>query len=65
MSFKVEVIADNSGEWAGNGMRYPNKEIAETKARDLASRWTLVREWRVTESTDPVNADEQGNRLYY
>jgi len=45
--WKVEVIADNSGKWCGNAMRYETKEEAETAAKDLASRWILVREWRV------------------
>ena len=54
-SFAVQVIADNSGEWAGNGMRYATKERAEEAARDLMSRWFLVREWRVVESDDEPN----------
>ena len=45
--FKVEVIADSSGHWAGNGLRFATDEEAKTYARDLFSRWTLVREWRV------------------
>jgi len=48
--WKVEVIADNSGEWAGNAMRYETKEEAEAAARDLASRWLLVRKWRVVKT---------------
>lgn len=54
-SFAVEVIADSSGEWAGNGMRYETREPAEAAARDLMSRWFLVREWRVIESDDEPN----------
>ena len=49
MKYKVEVIADNSGEWVGNGLRFSTRDEAETYARDLAWRWTLVREWRVAE----------------
>jgi hypothetical protein len=45
--FKVEVIADSSGKWCGNAMRFATREGAEAYARDLAWRWTLVREWRV------------------
>ena len=45
--FYVEVIADNSGKWAGNAKRYATEEEAKAAARDLASRWMLVREWRV------------------
>jgi hypothetical protein len=45
--FKVEVIADNSGKWCGNGLTFETREAAEKYARDLFSRWTAVREWRV------------------
>lgn len=50
LPFRVQVIADNSGQWAGNGMRYATKEEAQDAARDLASRWLLVRRWRVMET---------------
>ena len=45
--FKVEVIADNSGEWASNAKRFDTVEQANEYGSDLAIRWTLVREWRV------------------
>ena len=54
-SFKAEVIADSSGTWAGNGLRFATRAEAEVYAKDLYSRWTAVKEWRVVESTDPVN----------
>lgn len=54
-SFKAEVIADNSGKFCGNGLRFATQEEAEAYAKDLAWRWTLVREWRVVDSGDPVN----------
>ena len=54
MSYKVEVIADNSGEWCGNQLRFATMEQAQEYARDLAMRWTLVQRWRVTVSPDPV-----------
>jgi hypothetical protein len=54
-SYKAEVIADGSGEWVGNGLRFATREAAKAYAIDLHSRWTAVREWRVVESTDPVN----------
>jgi len=47
--FKVEVIADSSGEWCGNGMRFDTTEQAVDYARSLEMRWTLVRDWRVVE----------------
>lgn len=55
MSFKVEVIADSSGQWATNAIRYATAPEAEDAAVDLAGRWLLVRDWRVTECEDPVN----------
>jgi hypothetical protein len=55
MSWKAEVIADNSGKFCGNGLRFATHREAEAYARDLANRWTLVSEWRVVESDEPVN----------
>lgn len=54
-SYKPEVIADSSGKWAGNALRFATREEAEAQVRDLSWRWTLVRETRVVESDDPVN----------
>jgi hypothetical protein len=55
VSWKAEVIADSSGKFEGNGLRFATQPEAEAYARDLMARWTLVREWRVVESDDPVN----------
>lgn len=55
MSFKVEVIADSSGKFCGNGVAFATHAEAELAARDLASRWMLVREWRVVESDETPN----------
>ena len=55
MSWKPEVIADSSGQWAGNALRFATKEEAEAQVLDLSLWWTSVRETRVVESTDPVN----------
>ena len=49
MKFKVEVIADSSGVWAGNSLTFETAEKAEEYARDLFSRWTAVRKWRVVD----------------
>jgi len=54
-SWRPEVIADDSGEWCPNGMRFATKAEAEAYAKDLACRWVLVREWRAVESPDAVN----------
>lgn len=55
MSFKAEVIADSSGQWTGNMLRFATREEAEAYVRDLAIRWTSVIATRVVESNDPVN----------
>jgi hypothetical protein len=54
MSFIPEVIADDSGQWVGNALRFATEAEAEAYVKALAWRWTLVRETRVVESTDPV-----------
>ena len=53
-SYKAEVLADDSGQWVSNALRFPTRERAEEYAKDLFSRWTSVREWRVVDSQDPV-----------
>jgi len=49
------VIADSSGQWCGNALRFPTKEEAEANVANLFSRWMLVRETRVVESDDEPN----------
>jgi hypothetical protein len=55
MSWKPEVIADNSGKWCGNALRFATRAEAEANVLDLAMRWTSVRDTRVVESDEPVN----------
>ena len=55
MSWKAEVVADNSGRWIGNHMCFATKEEAEAYLRDLKSRWKAVRNTRVVESDQRVN----------
>jgi hypothetical protein len=55
MSWKVEVIADGSGQWCGNQLRFASEAEADAYGYDLACRWTLVRNIRSVESDDPVN----------
>ena len=54
-SFAPEVVADSSGKFCGNALRFATREEAEANARDLMGRWMLVTAWRVVESDDPVN----------
>lgn len=61
--FKVEVIADSSGKWCGNGLQFETKEAAEVYARDLFMRWTSVREWRVVEIDNQKENDNDGTTM--
>jgi hypothetical protein len=56
MSWSTQVIADNSGQWVGDGLRFATVEEAEAYVYDLMMRWTLVSETAVVESDDPVNS---------
>jgi hypothetical protein len=55
MSWKPEVIADNSGKWTGNTLRFATKAEADAYVADLRSRWTSVRETQSIEVDEPVN----------
>ncbi len=54
-SWRPEVIADGTGKWLANGLRFATEEEALANARDLQSRWMLVRECRAAPSDDPPN----------
>lgn len=54
-SWKPEVVADSSGAWTGNGLRFPTKGEAEANVDNLFCRWTLVSKTRVVPSIDPPN----------
>lgn len=54
MSWKPEVIADSSGNWCGNALRFATEQEALDNVNNLASRWMLVREVRAVECDDPV-----------
>jgi hypothetical protein len=51
-SYAAEVIADNSGKWVGNGLRFATEEEAQAYVTDLMMRWTAVRDTRVVPSAD-------------
>lgn len=55
MSFKIEVVVDDSGEWEGDPLRFESEREALAYARDLEFRWSAVRDKRVVKSEDPVN----------
>lgn len=52
--WKVEVIADSSGKWCTNSLWFDTPEKAKAYGADLASRWTMVEEWRVVWSTENI-----------
>lgn len=64
MSWAPQVIVDSSGEWCSNALRFATRAEAEANARDLACRWLLVKQWRVVESSDPVNCAWCGGLLW-
>jgi hypothetical protein len=54
-SWRPEVIADATGEWIPNGLRFATEKEAYESARVLSWRWIAVRNFRAAESDDPVN----------
>ena len=56
-SYKPEVIADGSGKWSSNALRFATRGEAAEYVWNLKSRWTLVTQTRVVESDDPVTAE--------
>jgi hypothetical protein len=56
MSWKAEVVTDDSGKWASNALRFATEAEAIGYAKNLHARWTLVREYRATECDDPVTS---------
>jgi len=55
ISYKVEVQTEPNGKFTSNALRFATREEAEMSARELMSRWLLVRDCRAAESKDPVN----------
>jgi hypothetical protein len=53
MSWKVEVVVDDSGEWVGDPLRFKTKQEALAYARDLEFRCSAVRDKRTVKSQDP------------
>jgi hypothetical protein len=54
-SYAPEVVADSSGTWNGNAMRFATEAEAHIYVKDLERRWMLVTATRVVPSPDPVN----------
>jgi hypothetical protein len=56
VSWAPEVIADGTGKWIGNQLRFATEQEAKGNVTALMMRWFAVRDERVVQSTDPVNA---------
>jgi hypothetical protein len=54
-SWRPEVIADSSGKWIGNSLRFATEAEALANAHNLMMRWFAVQETRAAESDDAVN----------
>jgi hypothetical protein len=55
-SWKSEVVADKSGEFRGNGLRFATSVEAGAHVLDLTLRKTAVHNGRIVECNEPVNA---------
>ena len=62
MSWKAEVQADNTGTWAGNGLRFARKDEALDYVHDLEYRWTAVRNTRVVEVEEAASHRWDGGK---
>jgi hypothetical protein len=58
LSWAPQVITD-SGQWAGNHLRFATKQEAET----FLAEFSLLRSKRVIETSDPVNYRWENGRL--
>ncbi len=52
--YKVQVIADSTGKWIDNGLKFKTIEDAEEYAENLAARWSAVLQWRVIDPSRPI-----------
>ena len=63
MSYCAEVVADRTGKFVGNQLRFATHQEADAYGRDLMGRWFLVEKYRVVESDDPVNYEWKKDKL--
>jgi hypothetical protein len=55
MSWKVEFVMDDSGEWIGDPLRFKTEQEALAYARDLEFRCSAVRDKRLLRCEDSIN----------
>jgi len=65
MSWKPEIQVAGDPKWYDNAVRFKAKYEAEQYAKDLFYRWTTAKEWRVSQSEDPVTASWVGGGLVW
>ncbi len=63
MSWRPEVIADDSGEWVGNALRFATRREADAYLSELAANWTQVVKTRAVEVFEPVNCSWANGRV--
>lgn len=56
VAYRIQVRADSSDAWCGNGRVFQTEESAKQYAVNLAHRWPSVRDYRVV----PIFAGEGG-----
>ena len=64
-SFAAEVIADSSGRFVGNALRFGTEYEARQYADDLMWRWFAVKEFRVIPSDDEPNYAWREGKLHF
>jgi len=55
MSYKPAVQVYGEEPFYKNGLSFATYDEAEAEAKSLSCRWTMVRNYRVEESDEPVN----------
>jgi len=55
MSWKVEFVMDDSGEWIGDPLRFKTEQEALAYARDLEFRCSAIRDKRLSRCEESIN----------
>lgn len=63
ISWKPEVTTGNDPKFYGNSLRFATREEALKSAEALMFRWWAVKDYRATESDDPVTHAYQDGEL--
>ena len=63
MSFKPEISTDGGRSFGQNAQAFATHEEATLMAKDIFGRWMAATDYRVVESSDPVNYEIVGGAL--